>query len=188
MNTACVLIVNRTNLLSICTHSFLSWVRFVTCSLSIHVLFPHSLLSMCRFLITRLRLRLLALALSKAFVFMVFQSNPKFVTPLAVIGMSWVQISAQKHSIKHSIITVMFMVLHSPSRKITESYFELDYNRFLPLIHRWRKYLTSWYISNFTLHNDLRIPYVAEVIRTCPKNHKNRTAQNNNQLIRDLFN
>jgi hypothetical protein len=39
-----------------------------------------------------------------------------------------------------------------------------------------------------TLHNDLRIPYVTEVIRTYAKHHKNRTAQNNNQLIRDLFN
>jgi hypothetical protein len=45
-----------------------------------------------------------------------------------------------------------------------------------------------WYISNFTLHNDLSIPYVTEVIRTYAKNHKIRTAQNNNQLIRDLFN
>jgi hypothetical protein len=45
-----------------------------------------------------------------------------------------------------------------------------------------------WYLSNVTLHNDLRIPYVTGVIRTFAKNHKNRTAQNNNQLIRDLFN
>jgi hypothetical protein len=45
-----------------------------------------------------------------------------------------------------------------------------------------------WHISNVTLHNDLRIPYATEVIRTYAKNHKNRTAQNNNQLIRDLFN
>jgi hypothetical protein len=44
-----------------------------------------------------------------------------------------------------------------------------------------------WYISNVTLHNDLRTPYVTKVIRTFAKNHKNRTAQNNNQLIRDLF-
>jgi hypothetical protein len=44
------------------------------------------------------------------------------------------------------------------------------------------------YISNLTLHNDLRIPYVTEVIRTYAKKHKNRTAQNNNQLMRDLFN
>jgi midasin (ATPase involved in ribosome maturation) len=45
-----------------------------------------------------------------------------------------------------------------------------------------------WNISNVTLRNDLRIPYVTEVIRTYAKNHKNWTAQNNNQLIRDLFN
>jgi hypothetical protein len=34
-----------------------------------------------------------------------------------------------------------------------------------------------WYISNITLHNDLRIPYVTEVIRTYAKNHKNRTTK-----------
>jgi hypothetical protein len=45
-----------------------------------------------------------------------------------------------------------------------------------------------WYISNVTLDNDLRIPYVTEVIGTYAKNHKNRTTQTNNQLIRDLFN
>jgi hypothetical protein len=45
-----------------------------------------------------------------------------------------------------------------------------------------------WYISNVTLHNDLGISYVTEVIRKYAKNHKNRNAQNNNQLIRDLFN
>jgi hypothetical protein len=44
-----------------------------------------------------------------------------------------------------------------------------------------------WYISNVTLHNNLSRPYVTEVIRTYAKNHKNGTAQNNNQLIRDLF-
>jgi hypothetical protein len=38
-----------------------------------------------------------------------------------------------------------------------------------------------------TLHNDLCIPYVTEVIRTYAKDHKNRTAQNDNQLLRDLF-
>jgi hypothetical protein len=45
-----------------------------------------------------------------------------------------------------------------------------------------------WYISNVTLHNDLRLPYISKVIRTYAKNHKNRTEQNNNQLIRNLFN
>jgi hypothetical protein len=47
---------------------------------------------------------------------------------------------------------------------------------------------SSWYIWNVTLHNDLIIPYVTEVIRTYAKNHKNWTPQNNRQLIRDLFN
>jgi hypothetical protein len=45
-----------------------------------------------------------------------------------------------------------------------------------------------WYISNVTSHNDLSIPHVTEVIRTYAKNHKNWIAQNNKQLIRDLFN
>jgi hypothetical protein len=45
-----------------------------------------------------------------------------------------------------------------------------------------------WYIWNITLHDDLRIPYVTELIRTYAENHKNRTAQNNNQLITGLFN
>jgi hypothetical protein len=45
-----------------------------------------------------------------------------------------------------------------------------------------------WYILNVTLHNDLSIPDVTEVVRTYANNNKNRTAQSNNQLIRDLFN
>jgi hypothetical protein len=45
-----------------------------------------------------------------------------------------------------------------------------------------------WYISTVTLHNNLCMPYVTEVVRTYAKNHKNQTAQNNIQLIRDMFN
>jgi hypothetical protein len=45
-----------------------------------------------------------------------------------------------------------------------------------------------WYVSTATLHNDLSIPYIAEVIRAYAEKHKNRTTQSNNQLIRDLFN
>jgi hypothetical protein len=45
-----------------------------------------------------------------------------------------------------------------------------------------------WYISNHTLHNDVHIPYVTEVIQEFAKKHKNRIAQNNNHLIRDLLN
>jgi hypothetical protein len=41
-----------------------------------------------------------------------------------------------------------------------------------------------WYRSNVTLHDDLRIPYVTEVVRTYAKNNKIRTARNNNELIR----
>jgi hypothetical protein len=48
--------------------------------------------------------------------------------------------------------------------------------------------LLGTYRTFVTLHNDLSIPYVTEVIRIYAKNHKNRTAQNNNQLIRDPFN
>ena len=44
-----------------------------------------------------------------------------------------------------------------------------------------------WYVSNATLHNDLGIPYVTEVIRAFAKKHKNRTTQSSNQLIRNLF-
>jgi hypothetical protein len=45
-----------------------------------------------------------------------------------------------------------------------------------------------WHISNVTLHNDLGLPYITEVIRTYAKNHTNRTAQNNNLLKKkDLF-
>jgi hypothetical protein len=54
--------------------------------------------------------------------------------------------------------------------------------------HWVENYLQFWYKSNITLHNDLRVPYVTEVIRTYAKNHRNRTKQNKNQLIRDLFN
>jgi hypothetical protein len=62
-------------------------------------------------------------------------------------------------------------------------------NRVSRLLAHSRKLANApWYISNVTLHNDLGIPYVTEVIRTYARNHKNRTAQNNNQLIRDPFN
>jgi hypothetical protein len=45
-----------------------------------------------------------------------------------------------------------------------------------------------WYVSNPTLHNELSIPYVTEVIKAYAEKHKNRTTQSNNKLIRDLFN
>jgi hypothetical protein len=46
----------------------------------------------------------------------------------------------------------------------------------------------AWYVSNATLHKDLSIPYVAEVIRAHAEKHKKRTTLSNNRLIRDLFN
>jgi hypothetical protein len=45
-----------------------------------------------------------------------------------------------------------------------------------------------WYVPNATLHNDLSIPYVAEVIRAYAEKHKNRTTKRSNELIRNLFN
>jgi hypothetical protein len=41
--------------------------------------------------------------------------------------------------------------------------------------------------SGTILFSSINLPYVTEVIRTYAKKHKNRTAQNDNQLIRDLF-
>jgi hypothetical protein len=38
-----------------------------------------------------------------------------------------------------------------------------------------------WYVSNATLHNDLSIPYVTEVIKAYAEKHKNRTTQRNNE-------
>ena len=45
-----------------------------------------------------------------------------------------------------------------------------------------------WYVSNQTLHNDLEIPYVTEVIRTNTNKYKNRNTVHSNQLIITLFN
>jgi len=45
-----------------------------------------------------------------------------------------------------------------------------------------------WYVSNQTLHNDLEIPYVTEVIRINTNKYKNRSTVRSNQLIRTLFN
>jgi len=45
-----------------------------------------------------------------------------------------------------------------------------------------------WYVSNQTLHNELEIPYVTEVIRINTNKYKNRSTVRSNQLIRTLFN
>ena len=44
-----------------------------------------------------------------------------------------------------------------------------------------------WYVSNQTLHNDIEIPYVTEVIRINTNKYKNRSIVHSNQLIRTLF-
>jgi hypothetical protein len=43
-----------------------------------------------------------------------------------------------------------------------------------------------FYVSNLTLHTDLRIPYVTEVIRRQYGRFKDKLRDNNNELIRDL--
>jgi len=45
-----------------------------------------------------------------------------------------------------------------------------------------------WYVSNQTLHNDLEIPHVTEMIRINANKYKNRSTVHSNQLIRTLFN
>ena len=45
-----------------------------------------------------------------------------------------------------------------------------------------------WYVSNQTLHNDVEIPYVTEVIRINTNKYKNRNTVYSNQVIRTLFN
>jgi len=45
-----------------------------------------------------------------------------------------------------------------------------------------------WYVSNQTLHNDFKIPYITEVIRNNANKYKNRSTVHSNQLIRTLFN
>jgi len=44
------------------------------------------------------------------------------------------------------------------------------------------------YVSNQTLHSDLDIPYVTEVVRINVNKYKNRSTEHSNQLIRALFN
>jgi hypothetical protein len=44
-----------------------------------------------------------------------------------------------------------------------------------------------WYVSNQTLHEDLKIPLIQDMIRSNINKYKNRTSVNENQLIKDLF-
>ena len=45
-----------------------------------------------------------------------------------------------------------------------------------------------WYVSNQTLHSDLEIQYVTEVVRINANKYKNHSTEHSNQLIRALFN
>jgi hypothetical protein len=44
-----------------------------------------------------------------------------------------------------------------------------------------------WYVSNQTLHEDLIIPLIQDMIKSNINKYKNRTSMNENQLIKDLF-
>jgi hypothetical protein len=44
-----------------------------------------------------------------------------------------------------------------------------------------------WYVSNHTLHADLKIPLIQDMIKSSINKYKNRTSMNENQLIKDLF-
>jgi hypothetical protein len=44
-----------------------------------------------------------------------------------------------------------------------------------------------WYVSNQTLHEDLKIPLIRYMIKSNINKYKNRTSVNENQLIKDLF-
>jgi hypothetical protein len=45
----------------------------------------------------------------------------------------------------------------------------------------------QWYVSNQTLHEDLKIPLIQDMIKSNINKYKNRTSMNENQLIKDLF-
>jgi hypothetical protein len=45
----------------------------------------------------------------------------------------------------------------------------------------------AWYVSNQTLHEDLKIPLIQDMIKSNINKYKNRTSMNKNQLIKDLF-
>jgi hypothetical protein len=43
------------------------------------------------------------------------------------------------------------------------------------------------YVSNQTLHEDLKIPFIQDMIKSNINKYKNRTSVQENQLIKDLF-
>jgi hypothetical protein len=44
-----------------------------------------------------------------------------------------------------------------------------------------------WYVSNQTLHEDLKIPLIQDMIKSSINKYKNRTSMNKNQLFKDFF-
>jgi hypothetical protein len=44
-----------------------------------------------------------------------------------------------------------------------------------------------WYVSNQTLHEDLKIPLIQDIIKPNINKYKDRTTANKNRLIKDLF-
>jgi hypothetical protein len=44
-----------------------------------------------------------------------------------------------------------------------------------------------WFVSNLTLHNDLKVPFVHEEITLHDNTYKLRTTGHSNQLISELF-
>jgi hypothetical protein len=46
---------------------------------------------------------------------------------------------------------------------------------------------TPWYVSNPTLHEDLKIPLIQDMIKSNINKYKNRTSVNENQHIKALF-
>jgi hypothetical protein len=44
-----------------------------------------------------------------------------------------------------------------------------------------------WYVSNQTLHEDLKIPLIQDMIKCNINKYKNHTSVHENQLINDLF-
>jgi hypothetical protein len=45
-----------------------------------------------------------------------------------------------------------------------------------------------WYVTNRTLHDDLRIPYITEVIHSLAATYRNRIRNHNNNIIQNLSN
>jgi hypothetical protein len=44
-----------------------------------------------------------------------------------------------------------------------------------------------WYISNQTLHEDLKIPLIQDIIKSNINKYKDQTTAHENRLIKDLF-